>query len=584
MGAEGSSGLRSKGALEKVSKCQRGESCRKRSRLSSSLRAGSNGSRRVAVRASPRAGSSRDDARFARGSFSSDLGARSRRARDASGVASRAARPPRAGNAKSDVLFRGKKETRKSNTARAPRGPRPTRATRPESRRTREVHHREPLLRAPAVRAEVHLLAQQLDRRGARQRHPRGRARLASRQDFLHLLRVLAIRREDDLLREVAVRRGGRARRALRRAFGRDARRRDRHRRHRRAVETRRSFDSVDGAFGFRADSARLDLASRPRGVREARSRSRVARGTRPRSVSVRERVACGARARRCVSLPRGNAKYLRFRAAGHEKTHDICQPVKLHRAVRLTCARTVGSRRGRTACLPIKRGNIAIKVSPSIRCRYNSPACKTRSVGMVRPTAPRCSAGAASERPGFGAATSIPTRDDPRAARGPSREEPRSSSGERRGGGVARTRDRAARAREGTRERRARTDDARPTPPRPSSTSVPSHPPVRRRRRRWRRASRRRRARARCVSTPPRAPGGAIPRRPSSVRFVRPARRRPSTHRRRRRPPTHLSHLISRRASRRRTTRTRRRSWSASTSTRSRSRSRGLTSSCSSR
>jgi hypothetical protein len=157
----------------------------------------------------------------------------------------------------------------------------------------------------------------------------------------------------------------------------------------------------------------------------------------------------------------------------------------------------------------------------------------------MVRPTAPRCSAGAASERPGFGAATSIPTRED-RRGRNRARRRGRDAEAASRGRAIARR----ARAREPGSGALGRTTRGRPRPVHPPP---PFHPPVRRRRRRWRRASRRRRARARCVSTPPRAPGGAIPRRPSSVRFVRPARRRPSTHRHRRRPPTHhQSHLIS--------------------------------------
>lgn len=66
--------------------------------------------------------------------------------------------------------------------------------------RTCEVHHREVLLRAPAVRPEVDVLAEQLDRRRARQRHIGGRRGGALPQRGRHRVRISAVRGDDDLL------------------------------------------------------------------------------------------------------------------------------------------------------------------------------------------------------------------------------------------------------------------------------------------------------------------------------------------------------------------------------------------------
>jgi hypothetical protein len=68
--------------------------------------------------------------------------------------------------------------------------------------RTCEVHHGEALLGAPRVTAEVHVLAEQLDRRHARQGHLGGGLGRAALQTFGDGDGILAIRREDDLLRD----------------------------------------------------------------------------------------------------------------------------------------------------------------------------------------------------------------------------------------------------------------------------------------------------------------------------------------------------------------------------------------------
>ena len=68
--------------------------------------------------------------------------------------------------------------------------------------RTCEVHHGETLLCAPRVTAEVHVLAEQLDRRRARQGHLGGGLGRAALQTLGDGDGILAIRREDDLLRD----------------------------------------------------------------------------------------------------------------------------------------------------------------------------------------------------------------------------------------------------------------------------------------------------------------------------------------------------------------------------------------------
>ena len=102
------------------------------------------------------------------------------------------------------ISFAGKNENAAGFAPRAPRrrGGRVDSAT-PKTRvRTCEVHHGEALLCAPRVTAEVHVLAEQLDRRRARQGHLGGCLGRAALQTLGDGDGILAICREDDLLRD----------------------------------------------------------------------------------------------------------------------------------------------------------------------------------------------------------------------------------------------------------------------------------------------------------------------------------------------------------------------------------------------